>query len=61
MIEITPVAGEILMVASPVRRRSLVWHNTKKNHAVGIPFRMDKGIKDIPVVTMDWDDSARGF
>ncbi len=55
------MVGEILMVAGPVRRRSLVWHNTKKLHAVGIPLRMDKGTQDIPVVTMDWDDSARGF
>ncbi len=61
MIEIAPVVGETLMVASPVRRRSLVWHNTNKLHAVGIPFRMDKGIKDIQVVALDGDDNARYF
>ncbi len=55
------MVSEILMVASPVRRRSLIWHNTKKLHAVGMPFRMDKGIQDVPVVTMDWDDNARCF
>ncbi len=55
------MVGEIPMVASPVRRRSLVWHNTKKLYGEGISFRMDKGIQDIPVVTMDWDYNARCF
>jgi hypothetical protein len=30
-------------------------------HAVGMPFRMDKGIQDVPVVTMDWNYNARFF
>jgi hypothetical protein len=54
-MEIAPGAGEILMGASPVRRESLIWHNTKKLHAVGMPFLMDKSIR------MDWDDNARCF